>query len=284
MCVSCNHQTKHAGDNNTIEITDYYNRKVIISRNSQRIVSLSPGISELIFDLQSGKRLIGRTDYCTFPSEIKNIPSIGGISNANVEKIISLKPDLIISSSMISKSELEQIERASIPVVALPERNSLEGVYETIRILGKILGQDSLAELKISEMKQRIKAITKQNSNNDDGKRPKVYYVVGFGSGGDFSAGGNTYIDNIITLAGGDNIAKNSRNWTFSKEELFYQNPDFVFIRREDYNQFIKTKPYNSLSAVKNGKVFPVESSLIDCQTIRSVEIIEIISDIIHKK
>ncbi|MDR0790328.1 MAG: ABC transporter substrate-binding protein [Bacteroidales bacterium] len=281
VCISCKKETPVTNNENKIEITDYYNRKVLIKEDIKSIVSLSPGISELIFDLQSGDKLIGRTDYCNYPPQVRNITSIGGITNANVEKIISLQPDIVIASSMLSKSKLEQIERASIAIVSLPERTTVEGVYQTIAIIGKIVGKNALAEQKIKQMKQRIK-VTK-DKNEAYKTKIKVYYVIGFGSGGDFSAGANTYIDNILTLAGGDNIAKSSANWSFSREELLSQDPDFIFIRNEDYDNFIHTKPYTNLSAVINNKVFAVESSLMDCQSTRSVQIIEYISNIIHQ-
>ncbi|MDR1006587.1 MAG: ABC transporter substrate-binding protein [Bacteroidales bacterium] len=281
---SCGRQTKQDKNQTSIEITDYHNRKVQIKKDLHTIVSLSPGITELIFDLQSGDKLIGRTNYCTYPPQVQNITSIGGIADANVEKIVSLHPDVVIASSMLSKSKLEQIERAGIAIISLPERTTVEGVFQTIAILGRILDREVLSTKIIADMKQRIEAITKRNSDNKQTKRPKVYYVVGFGAGGDFSAGANTYIDDILTLAGGDNIAKSSVNWSFSREELFAKNPDFIFIRKEDYNQFIHTKPYSTLAAVRNHKVFPVDSRLMDCQTARSVRMIETISDIIHTK
>ncbi|MDR1725107.1 MAG: ABC transporter substrate-binding protein [Bacteroidales bacterium] len=278
-CFSCQKEQKIKINDNQIVITDYYNRKVIIKKDVQRIVSLSPGITELVFDLQKGDKIIGRTDYCSFPPQVLKIQSVGGITNANVEQIISLQPDIVISSSMLSKSKLEQIEKAGVSIIALPERNNVEGVYQTIEILGKILGQETLAQQKINAMKQRILVIKEKNNYSI---LPKVYYVIGFGAGGDFSAGKNTYIHEIITLAGGDNIAAKIVNWSFSKEELFANEPDYIFIRKEDYSQFIHTAPYTNLKAVRLHKVYPIESSLMDCQTIRSVEAIEQISYIIH--
>ena len=281
FCASCGKKTPIEESKNTIKITDYYNREVIIKKDIKTIVSLSPGISELIFDLGKGDNLIGRTDYCNYPSQIRNITSIGGITNANVESIISLQPDIVIASSMLTKSKLMQIEKASIAIVALPERNTVEGVYQTIKILGKILNQNAIAEQKISDMKRRLQVIKDSNASNQT--TPTVYYVVGFGAGGDFSAGSNTYIDNIITLAGGNNIAKSSTNWSFSREKLLSQDPDFIFIRKQDYERFIKTAPYTKLSAVINNRVFSIESSLMDYQSIRSIEAIEYIASIIHR-
>ena len=103
-------------------------------------------------------------------------------------------------------------------------------------------------------------------------------------STGDFTAGRDTYINEIIELSGGRNIANNISNWSYSKEELFAQQPDYIIVRQEDLNHFINTAPYKDLKAVKQKKVLGINSSLIDCQTCRSIEAIRIISNFIHHK
>ena len=99
-------QDKPAQTQNSITIRDYYGRDVTIARNPRRIVSLSPGITELLFDLKEQQRLVGRTDFCLYPAEAKNIPSVGGISDASLELICSLRPELVITASMVSKQRL----------------------------------------------------------------------------------------------------------------------------------------------------------------------------------
>ncbi len=277
--LSCGGKTDKPEADNTIEITDYYNRKTSIRPNPQRVVSLSPGISELIFALGRQASLVGRTDYCTYPEEVKRIKSVGGISDANVEMIIALKPDVVIASSMVNRQTVERISHSGIPVVSLPERKNVEGVYQTINILGRIFCEQSRADSLVRSMQDGIDRIRRQNRGE---VRPKVYYVVGFGSSGDYTAGGNTYINEMIELAGGKNIAENARNWSFSKEALFADQPDCIIIRNEDLKTFVNTSPYNKLKAVRENRVFGIESSLMDCQTNRSIEAIEQISRWIH--
>ena len=96
-------QDKPAQTQNSITIRDYYGRDLTIALNPRRIVSLSPGITELLFDLKEQQRLVGRTDFCLYPAEAKNIPSVGGISDASLELICSLRPELVITASMVSK-------------------------------------------------------------------------------------------------------------------------------------------------------------------------------------
>ncbi|MDD2192003.1 MAG: helical backbone metal receptor [Bacteroidales bacterium] len=259
------------------------------------IVSVSPAITSILFDLDSGDRLIGRTDFCTYPPQVKNIKSIGGINNANLEMIISMQPDLVITSSIFTKKMFETIESSKIPIISFKETNEIEGMYDIIEVLGDILDKKEKASQIISECKTKLREIktkrqeikTKKEfreTKKENLKTPKVYYVIGYGQSGDFSAGKDTYINEIITLAGGDNIAKNSVNWSFSREELFAQQPDFIFVRKEDSANFVKTYPYTKLNAVINNKVFGIESELMDLQTPRSLKAIEFISEIISSQ
>ena len=183
---------------------------------------------------------------------------------------------------MVSKKLVESIEKAGISIICLPERSNVEGVYNTLQILGKIFNKETTADSLINNMKKELNEI--KSSYNNDSKKPSVYYVVGYGATGDFTAGKNTYINEIIELSGGINVANNVSNWSYSKEELFSRQPDFIIVRQEDLNQFMNTAPYKDLKAVKEKKVLGINSSLIDCQTCRSVEAIRLIADFIHQK
>lgn len=280
---SCKKTETNNNKNNTstIEFTDYYNRNIKVKVSPNSVISLSPGITEILFDLGVGERIIGRTNFCNYPPQANNIESIGGITDANLEKIISLHPEIVITSSMVRKDMVENINKAGVTVICLPERSNIEGVFGTLTILGKIFNKESKADSLVNNMKKELEEI-KNLYNNKNKKRPSVYYVVGYGATGDFTAGKNTYINEIIELAGGENIAKNIKNWSYSKEELFAQEPDFIIVREEDLNNFIKTSPYKDLKAVKAGRVLGINSSLMDCQTCRSIDAIRSIAKFIN--
>jgi iron complex transport system substrate-binding protein len=280
-CKESNFSNKEISDA-TLEFTDYYNRKVKVKQKPQTVVSISPGITEILFDLGVGNKIIGRTIFCNFPKEALQIEAIGGISDANLERIIALRPQIVITSSMVRKDLVENIEKAGISIICLPERSNIEGVFGTIKILGKIFDKENTADSLINNMKNQLNEI--KSTYNDNSYKPSIYYVVGYGATGDFTAGRDTYINEIIELSGGRNIANNISNWSYSKEELFAQQPDYIIVRQEDLNHFINTAPYKDLKAVKQKKVLGINSSLIDCQTCRSIEAIRIISNFIHQK
>ncbi len=264
-----------------VEFTDYYGRELSVGVLPQRVVSLSPGITELLFDLGQGDRLVGRTKYCLYPPKAQEIPSLGGISDANLELIISTQPDIVFTASMVSRSMVEKLESLGITVVCLPERKRVEQVYETVSLLGEIFECKHLADSLIGDMKGKIEKIIAANKQT---QKPTVYYVAGFGESGDFTCGGDTFISDIISLAGGENIAKEVKGWSIGKEEIFAREPQFIIVRREDAQRFKTTAPYNRLKAVKEGRVLGMESAIMDCQTLRTPQAIEQISRFLHSE
>ena len=111
-------------------------------------------------------------------------------------------------------------------------------------------------------------------TQSHDNALPKVYYVVGFGPTGNFTAGGNTFINDIIRMAGGRNIAEEVEGWNYSLEALMQENPDYIIVRREDSAAFCGMKPYNTLDAVRKGHVIGIVSGTLDLQVPRNIDAI----------
>lgn len=263
----------------TYEYTDDYGSKVMVPSQPQRVVSLSPAVTEIMFALGADDLLVGRTDFCVYPPEATRIESIGGISNLNIEKVLSCNPDLIISGSMVPQKIVKQFEDMGVPLVCVIEKPDFNELYGNISKIGNLVNKgkeaDSLTQALVDEMKGIGLAF--EDIGND---APTCYYVVGFGSGGNFTAGGNTFINDIITMAGGRNIAADSEGWTFSLEALMDADPDFILIRAEDSVRFCQSSPYNRLTAVRNGNVISLHDGILDLQVPRNIEAIRIL----HKR
>lgn len=273
--TNCHIKNKEKEEKYFFKCVDSYQREILLTTEPQRIISLSPAITEIIFLLQSEKKLVGITDFCHYPPETKSIKKIGGLLNLNIETLVALQPDLILIGSIVGKEEIEKIEKLHIPVIAIKEESKIEGVINSIQTLGKILNKDSLAIAIAYTLEQKLTNIKFQNREKK--RKTKVYYVVGFGEGGDYSAPKDSHIDEIITLAGGVNIGKKLVNWNMSREYLFQENPDLIFIRQEEYASFIKTFPYSQLLAVKTNHVYPIESGWIDIVSPRNIDAIAMI-------
>lgn len=281
MALGCNNPTSTEQKKDTYAYTDDYQRTVDVPASPTRIVSTSPAVTEIIYALGAEELLVGRTDFCVYPPEAQNIQSIGGISNLNVEKIVSLNPDLVISGSMIPQKSSQQLEQMGVPIVCVIEKQQMEGLYENISKIGMLVGRKDQADSLNELMKDRLSALNEELGEIK--QTPKsVYYVVGFGASGNFTAGGTSFINDIITLAGGKNIASDIKGWSYSLEALMQADPEYIMIRREDSASFCRTSPYNKLSAVKEGRVIALESGTIDLQVPRNLDAIRVISKRLH--
>jgi iron complex transport system substrate-binding protein len=271
LCGACLSYKDRAGT--FLCLTDSYNREIKLEKEPEKIISLSPGITEMLFLLHSENKLIGISDYCNFPEETQYINKVGGLQNINIEKIISLQPDVVLIGSIIPKKEVEKLEKSGIVVIALKQEEKLEGMLDVLKTLGQIVNNSSCADSLIQYYGNKLADC--KNEQSVCRTPHTVYYVVGFGDAGDFTAPANSHINEIIQYAGGKNIGDTLSTWNISREYLFTQNPDIIFIRTEELPYFIKTYPYNLLNAVKECRVYPVESGWIDIVSPRNFLAIE---------
>ena len=276
LLAACDGHQEPAALNDTV--TDDYGRTVVVPAQPQRVVSLSPAVTEIIYALGAQDILVGRTDFCEYPAEAQDIPSIGGISNLNVESIMSRNPDLVISDSMVGKKVTDQMDAMGIPMVCVIEKPHFEALYDNIAAIGRLVNKKSAADSLIDNIKLVIEKLIAHNDNSQfstlNSQLPSVYYVVGFGASGNFTAGGNTFINDIIRMAGGRNIAEDIEGWSYSLEALVQEDPDYIIVRREDSAAFCCMKPYNRLSAVRNGHVIGIVSGTLDLQVPRNIDAI----------
>lgn len=268
----------------TDTVTDDYGRTVVVPAAPQRVVSLSPAVTEIMFALGAGDLLVGRTDFCVYPDAAGDIPSIGGISNLNVERILSMQPDLIISGSMVGKKFTDQFDQMGTPMVCVIEKPKFEALYDNIKAIGRLVGKEKEADSLIENLKLRMESLLAHGDSSQNTQLPSVYYVVGFGAGGNFTAGGNTFINDIIRMAGGRNIAEDIEGWSYSLEALMKEDPDYIIVRREDSAAFCGMKPYNRLSAVKNGHVIGIVSGTLDLQVPRNIDAVLYLRKRMNKK
>ena len=282
LLVACGHSGNQAIKQSVNDtVTDDYGRTVVVPAQPQRVVSLSPAVTEIIYALGAENILVGRTDFCEYPAEAQQLPSIGGISNLNIESILSLNPDLVISGSMVSKKVTDQMDAMGVPMVCVIEKPRFNALFDNISAIGRLVGKehkaDSLNDRLNALMLECMNGLTPSDTqaikqSNNQAIRPSVYYVVGFGASGNFTAGGNTFINDIIHMACGRNIAEDIEGWSYSLEALVKEDPDYIIVRREDSAAFCGMKPYNTLSAVRNGHVIGIVSGTLDLQVPRNID------------
>jgi len=275
--------------NNRVEgqertVIDETGRKVKISSSPKRIISLAPGITEILFALHLDEEIIGVTDYCDFPVAARNKPRIGGFINPSIEKIVSLRPDLIIGTS--DGNLMETIHRLGDLgfSVYLINPKSFNGVMKAIHHIGTTAGREEESRkitgnmiLKEEEIATRIKSFPK----------PKIFFQVGYAP--IMTAGRGTLADDLIRLAGGRSISENeSVNYPhYNIETILSKAPDIIIMSsmdsKKDYLNLIKMwQSWKDLPAVKMNAVFVVDSNLVDRPTPRVAEGLEAMARMIH--
>lgn len=266
-----------------LQFTDSYDRKVTLDKKPERIVSLSPSMTETVASLDSLDRLVGRTDYCDYPADVVNIESIGDITDPNIEKIIELKPDVVLASSLTKKEIIDKIAQLDVAVIVISEQESFDGTYTLIEKVGQIIDKNEDATKVIEGMKAKVNEI--ETKIKDAKTNPKIYYVVSYGQYGDYTATGETFISAAIEKSGGLNIAKDVTGWKYSLENIVENDPDIIICPINPVkikSGFVQTNGYKDLRAVKEGKVFEVDNSKLDRQGPRLAEGLEELAKVIH--
>ncbi len=220
----------------------------------KRIISLGPSVTESLYLLQAGDRLVGRTVFCNRPEDAKSKPKVGNVIDVNIEKILVLKPDLIITTSLTRQRVKDKIKSLGIRTLNYRQAENFQQMCEQFLELGKAVGKEKLAEQIIKDINTQVDAFEQKIKILKH--KPKVFIQIG--SNPVFSAGSDSFINDLIRLAGGENIAGDVRSGIFSKEEVVRRNPDVIIIAAmgltgEEEKRMWETFP--SINAVQNKKI-----------------------------
>lgn len=250
----------------------------------QQIISLSPALTEELYLLGVEDRLVANTVYCKRPPAAEEKEKIGTVIKADIEKIVSLKPDVVIAllaASMTSPERIEKLKNLGIRVVSFPLAKDFQQICKQFLRLGELVGKEKEAEeivkkakLKVSSIQQRINGLPK----------PKV--LVQIGAKPLWVATKDSFINNFIELAGGANIGPSGKSGLYSREKILEQNPDVIIIVTMGIvgEQEKKTwQKYKTLNAAKNNRIYIVDSDKVCSPTpVSFVEVLEEIVGLIH--
>ena len=263
-------------------ITDDLGRTVNIEDVPQRIVSLAPSITETLFALDLGDRVVGVTEYCDYPEEALAKPKVGAYFATSLESIIHQNPDIVLSDGHDPVSG--QLESLGVTLVVL-QPQSIDGILRDIELVGRITGRESKAGELVAEMERRIDAIAAKTMEVD---RPTVFYVIDASEPAKpWTAGAGTFIDALIRLAGGENVAATEGPYTqFSLEALINADPAMIIGPARHGTSFLPDlggfPGWKEMRAVKEGKVHLIEADLVSRPGPRIVEGLEEMARLIH--
>lgn len=256
-------------------------KEIIRTEESMRIISLAPSVTELIYALDKGDQLLGRSEYCNYPEEVNDVPSIGSLSDPSVEMILELQPDMVFVSAHLKEDIAKKLEDLGIRIEVIHNAEDFNGSYDVINMVGDLINASDKAQELVTSLEKEIEDIREKVKGQE---MPKVYYVVGFGKDGDYTTTGDTFIGQMLEIAGGTNIAKDARGWKYSLEKIIEEDPQYILIS-EDYGmkeEFEQTEGYKELSAVKNNKLIEVDDDLLNRQGPRLAQGVESLAKILH--
>jgi len=265
-------------------VTDEIGRSVNISAAPQHIVSLAPGITETLYALGLDNKIAGVTTFCDWPAAARAKTRIGGFTNPSIEKIISLKPDLIlVTVDGNRKDTVEQLERLGLPVY-VTNPSDTNGVLRSILHIGKITNREKEAGKLVEKLQKRLNNITSQICHKS---KPRVFFQLGLEPV--ITAGRRTLINEVIERAGGANVAGHDiANYpSYSAEGILGASPEIIiFAPMVNDKEFAAVKrfwqKFGEIPAVKNNKIYPIDADLINRASPRIIDAIEIMALIFH--
>jgi iron complex transport system substrate-binding protein len=266
-------------------VIDDAGRKVVLSKTPERFVSLAPSVTEVLFAVGLGSKVVGVDDFSDYPVEAKNKTKVGAFT-LNYEVIISLKPDLVVGADITSKSQISDIEKKGFAVLILAPK-TIYGILQDIRLVGLVAGYVTAAMDFADSLDARIDAVTAKTSNASLYK-PRVYLEYDSFMGY-WTFGPGSFGDDLMFLAGGANIAHNATISypQINDEYIIKSDPEVVVFTTASYinttAEKIKQRPgWSVISAVKDDNIHPIDNNLIARSGPRMIDGLESLAKILH--
>ena len=267
-------------DTSTQDLTDDLGRRVAINGTPQRIVSLAPSNTEILFALGLADEVAGVTDYCDYPPEATSKTSVGGYINPDIEKIVTLDPDLVLVSYGTPMDVIDSMVGLGLTVFGI-KTTDLDDLLNDIEMIGKITDRETEADALASEMATRIQGVTSQTEGLE--QRPRVFYIVG--TGPLWTAGSDTFIDELIRKSGGVNICGNITGYSeVSLEYIVASNPEVIITSSWPgvCEWAMNSTELQATAAVQSGSVYACDDNLVQRPGPRIVEGLEWFAYFVH--
>ena len=286
-------QQEELSEYQQVTLVDSSGNVVVLTEPPERIVSLAPSNTEMLFIVGAGDKLVGVTDFCNYPYNFAewikagNMSSIGSYYGPSVEPIVALEPDLVLASSG-SLDAAENLKSLGYNVLVI-EAKTLDGVLQDILLVGRATGNPLEAGIVVSEIRARIDVVANQAAAATT--TPTVYHEVW--NEPLMSVGPGTFIDEMITLAGGENIFNDATtSWPqISSEAIIDKNPDVMFFpdmymgvgNFYETIETVESRPgWDSISAVQNGALYEINADIISRSGPRLVDALELVAKMVH--
>ena len=269
------------------EIKDDSGNPVTAEPPAQRIISLAPANTEIVYALGLEDRLVGVTEFCNYPPAANDKPRVGGFSTVDIEKAVELRPDLVLASDIHSKTVTPQLQKMGFRVVSLYPK-TVRGAISDITLTGNLAGAEKAAATLSTSLQKRVDAVTAVTAGLAPAQRPRTLLMIW--NDPLMVAGSTTLIDDIIRLAGGTNIASDINGFgSMNLESMISADPQVIIVPTtmdksgDPLWDFVTTDPrLSNTSAVKNGRVYRIEGDLVYRYSPRCVSALEQTAMFLH--
>ncbi|MDR3575361.1 MAG: cobalamin-binding protein [Anaerolineaceae bacterium] len=271
-----------------ITVTDGLGRTVTLAVLPKRVISLAPSNTELLFAVGAGAQVVGRDDLSDYPPEVKSLPTVGGnMGNLNLEQITKLQPDLVLAAEINSPEQVKSMENLKLTVYYLNNPKDLNGLYTNLDIVARLTGHLDQAKQLDASLQKRVAAV--QTALQNVTSKPKVFYELdGTDPTKPWTAGPDTFIDQLVKIAGGTNVADGMKSGysQMSLEEVLVQNPDYILLGDAIFGttpeQVSSRAGWSEIAAVKNKQVLAIDDNLFSRPGPRLVDGLETLAKILH--
>jgi iron complex transport system substrate-binding protein len=268
--------------------SDGLGRAVTLATVPQRIVSMAPSATEILYAVGAGNQMVGRDSFSNYPDQAKSLVDVGGsMGTYSYELIASLAPDLVVATEINTPEQVKALEDLGITVYYITNPTSLDGLYPILETMGMITGHEDVSTALVDSLKDRVDAVSAKTSAVTT--TPLVFYELdGSEPAKPWTAGPGTFIDQLITMAGGRNVGSVlTGSWAqISVEELLVQNPQIILLGDAAYGvtpeQVAARAGWETIDAVRNGQVFAFNDDLTSRVGPRLVDALEALSQQIH--
>jgi len=259
-------------------VFDDLGRLVPINGTPQRIISLAPSNTEILFALGLRERIVGVTDYCDYPPEALNKTKVGGYANPDAEKIVALNSDLILVAHGTPMDVINNLVGLGLTVFGI-KTTDLDDLLNDIRRIAEITDKEVEAQALTFEMESGIQAVTNQTDELE--QRPRVFYIVWHDPL--WTAGSGTFINELIEKSGGVNIFQNVTGYpTISIEEVIARDPEIIITSEWSYEWAINASELASTNASQTGRIYTLDDDLVQRPGPRLIDGLEWFAHFIH--
>jgi iron complex transport system substrate-binding protein len=270
--------------------TDGLGRTVTLTGPAQRVVSMSPSNTEILFAVGAGAQTVGRDEFSDYPAEAINLPAIGGSwGGYDVEAIVKLKPDLVLAAGINTPEQVKALADVGLTVYLLANPVTLDEMYANLGIIASMTGHEAETADLVASLKARVQVVVDNVKKLGQEDRPLVYYEMDASDPSKpFTAGAGTFVDTLITLAGGKNLGSSlDTAWAqISPEKVIELDPAIIMLGDAAYGispeSVAARSGWKVISAIKNAKVYPMDDNLVSRPGPRLVDGLEALVKLIH--